>query len=160
MDTQAYNKAKEALKKGDYGTAERYFKVALDSTHQHIGLVNDGQYNNLQSCYGLAMVLNSNQDGLLLCREAASNEQFNGDVFLNLACAELVNNNRKRAVEVIQHGMKIDPHHARLRRACSKIGCRIKFCFSFLPREHFLNRIFGRLRRIPAQEFTADSFLF
>lgn len=160
MDKQSYNSAKDALKKRDHETAERYFKAALDSTHEHVGLSNDGQYNDLLSYYGLTMVLNSNENGLLLCREAASNELLNGDVFLNLACAELASNNRKRAIEVIQLGMKIDPYHARLKRACSRIECRKKSCFGFLPREHFLNRFFGRLMRRPEQEFTADSFLF
>ena len=159
MDKQAYNSGKDALKKRDYETAERYFKAALDSTHQHIGLANDGEYNNLLSFYGLILALNSNENGLLLCRDAASNELLNGDVFVNLACAEMANNNRKRAIDAIQLGLKIDPHHARLKRACYRIGCRKKCCFGFLSREHFLNRFFGRLMRRPEQEFTAESFL-
>ena len=160
MDKQAYKSAKDALKTGNYKTAERYFKLALDSTHEHIGLSNDGQYHRLQSYYGLTLVLNSNENGLSLCREAANNELLNGDVFLNLACAELANNNRKRAIEVIQHGIKIDPDHARLKQACTKIECRKKCCLSFLPREHFLNRFLGRLMRRSQQEITADNLLF
>jgi hypothetical protein len=160
MDKQAYKSAKNALKKGDYEAAERDFKIALDSTHEHIGLSNDGQYNRLQSYYGLTLVLNSNEKGLSLCREAACNELLNGDVFLHLACAELANNNRKHAIEVIQHGMKIDPDHARLKRACAKIECRKKCCLGFLPREHLLNRILGRLRRRSGQEITADNLLY
>ena len=160
MDKEAYNSAKEALKNRDYETAERHFKAAFDSTHQHIGLANDGQYNNLLSCYGLAQVLNANEHGILLCREAASNELLNGDVFLNLACAEMASDNRKRAIEAIQLGMEIDPHHARLKHACSRIGCRKQCCFGFLARNHFLNRFFGRRMRRPKQEETADSFLY
>lgn len=71
MDKQAYKRAKDALKKGDY--------------------------------------------------EAASDEHLNGDVFLHLACAELAYNNRKRAIEMIQLGMKIDPCHVRLKRACTRM---------------------------------------
>lgn len=160
MNKQAYKSAKDALKKGDYEAAERDFKLALDSTHEHIGLSNDGQYNRLQSYYGLTLVLNSNENGLSLCREAACNELLNGDVFLNLACAELANSNRKRAIEVIQLGIKIDPDHARLKRACAKIECRKKCCISLLPREHLLNRFLGRLRRRSRQELTADSLLY
>ena len=160
MDKQAYNSAINALRNRDYETAERHFKTTLDSTHQHIGLANDGEYNNLLSFYGLTQVLNSNENGILLCRDAASDELFNGDVFLNLACAELASNNRKRAIEAIQLGMKIDPNHARLKHACSRIECRKKFCFGFLPREHFINRFSGRLMRRSKQELTADSFLY
>ena len=160
MDKQAYNSARDALKTGDYEAAEQDFKTAFNSTHQHIGRSNDGRYNSLQSYYGLTLVLNSKENGLLLCREAASNEQLNGDVFLHLACAELANSNRKRAIEVIQLGLRIDPDHARLKRACVKIECRKKCCISFLPREHFLNRFLGRLRRRSGQELTAKSLLY
>ena len=148
MDKEAYNSAKEALKNRDYETAERHFKAAFDSTHKHVGLANDGQYNN------------ANEHGILLCREAASNELLNGDVFLNLACAELASDNRKRAIEAIQLGMERDPHHARLKHACSRIGCRKQCCFGFLARNHFLNRFFGRLMRRDKQELTADSLLY
>jgi len=160
MDKQAYKSAKDALKKRDYEAAERSFKLALDSTHAHIGLSNDGQYNRLQSYYGLTQVLNANETGLSLCRQAANNEQLNGDVFLNLACAELANSNRKRAIEVIQLGIKIDPDNAQLKRACAKIECRKKCCLAFLPRENLLNRFLGRLRRQSGQEVTAYSLLF
>ena len=160
MDKQAYKSAKNALKKGDYEAAERDFKVALSATHEHIGLSNDGQFNRLLSYYGLAQVLNSNESGLALCREAACNELLNGDVFLNLACAELANNDRGRAIEVIQLGRKIDPKHARLKRACAKIECRKKCCLVFLSRENLLNRLLGRLRRRSVQELTADSLLY
>ena len=161
MDTQAYKNGKDALKAGDYKAAEHAFKIALDSVHEHIGLSNDGQYNNVKSYYGLAQVLNSNEHGLLLCRDAASNEQLNGDVFLNLACAELESNNRKRAIDVIQHGTKIYPDHDRLKHAYAKIECRHNCCLVFLSREHILNRLLGRLRRRSGQApLTAHSLLY
>lgn len=147
MDKKTYKKAKEALKAGDYKAAEQAFKTTLNSVHQHIGLANDGQYNKVLSYYGLAQVLNANEQGLLLCREAASYETLNGDVFLNLACAELESDNRKLAIDVVQHGIKIYPGHRKLKRACARIECRKKSCLGFLPREHILNRVLGRLIR-------------
>ena len=160
MDTLAYRNAKDALKAGDYKAAERGFKIAFDSVHKHIGRANDGQYNNVQSYYGLALVLNSNEQGLLLCRDAASNEQLNGDVFLNLACAELESDNRKRAIDMIQLGLKVDPGNEQLNHACARMECRKKCCIRFLPREHRLNRILGRLRRRPGPALTVHSLLF
>ena len=160
MDTQAYQNAKNALKAGDYKAAERAFKIALDTTDEHIGLSNDGQYNNVQSYYGLVQVLNSNENGLLLCRDAASNERFDGDVFLNLVCAELESNNRKRALDAIQQGIKIDTCHVQLKRACAMLDCRKKCCIGFLPREHRLNRFLGRLMRRPGPEITIHSLLY
>jgi TolA-binding protein len=155
MDTQAYQNAKDALKAKDYKAAERAFKLALDSVEEH-----DEQYNSVLSYYGLAQVLNSNKNGLLLCRDAASNEVFEGEVFLNLACAEWESNNRKRAVDAIRHGVKIDADNKQLNRACAKLDCRRRCCFSFLPRSHKLNRFFGRLFRRPSPETTVHNLLY
>ncbi len=155
MDVQAYKNAKDALKAKDYKAAERAFKIALDSAGEA-----DEQHNRLLSYYGLAQVLSSNKNGLLVCRDAASNEVFDGEVFLNLACAELHSNNRKRAIDAIQHGIKIDANHERLNLACAKLDCRQRCCFSFLPRDHRINRLFGRLRRRPEQELTVHDLLY
>jgi len=155
MDSQSYQNAKDALKAEDYKAAERAFKVALDSIEE-----NDEYYTNVQSYFGLTQVLNSDNNGLLLCRDAASNEMFDGYVFLNLACAEWESGNRKRAIEAIRHGIKIDADHHQLNNACSKLGCRKRCCFSFLARSHKLNRLFGRLMRKSGQELTVHSLLY
>lgn len=83
MDTQTYRNALELLKQQDYKAAQRVFKKILQSLDEH-----DDQYNIVLSAYGLSQVLNSNKNGLLLCRDAAGNECFDGEVFLNLAGAE------------------------------------------------------------------------
>ncbi len=155
MDAQAYQNAKDALKAEDYKAAQRAFKVALDSidaSHEY--------YNNIKSYYGLVQVLNADENGLLLCRDAASNEMLDGYVFLNLACAEWESGNRKRAVDAIQHGIKVDADHKQLGRACVKLGCRKKCCFSFLDRDHGLNRFVGRFMRRADQKITVHELLF
>lgn len=155
MDAQACENAKQALKAQDYKAAERAFKIALDSIDK-----SNEHYNNLQSYYGLSQVLNSNNNGLLLCRDAASSEIKDGQVFLNLACAEWHGNNRKRAIDAIQHGIKIDASNERLNHACTLLDCRRKCCFSFLPRGHKFNRFFGRLFRRSEPEVTVHGLLF
>jgi len=155
MDTQSYQNAKELLKAQDYRAAERAFKKVLDSIDEH-----DRQYHTVQSYYGLAQVLNGEENGLLLCRDAAGSEVADGQVFLNLACAELHSDNRKRAVEAIQHGMKVDADNPVLKGACAKLDCRTRCCFNFLPRGHAINRFFGRLRRRPVPEVTVHDLLF
>jgi len=155
MDTQAYQNAKDLLKREDYKAAERSFKIAFDSIDEH-----DENYNTVLSYYGLAQVLISNKNGLLLCRDAASNEVFEGEVFLNLACAEWHCENRKRAIDAVRHGIKIDANNERLNHACAKLDCRRKCCFNFLPRSHKFNRLFGRLRRRPTPVLTVHSLLY
>ena len=155
MDVQAYQDAKDALKKKDYKAAERAFKKTLESIDE-----NTEQYNGVLSGYGLTQVLNSDKNGLLMCRDAASNEVFDGEVFLNLACAEWHSDNRKRAVDAVRRGVKIDPDHKQLNRACAKLDCRKKCCFSFLPRGHKLNRLFGKMLRRPGAMTTVHSLLY
>ena len=155
MDTEAYQDAKEALKAQDYKASERAFKKALDSIDEH-----DELYNCVLSYYGLSQVLNSKANGLLMCRDAASNEVFHGEVFLNLACAEWYSDNRKRAIDAVRHGIKIDADNTQLNRACAKLDCRRKCCFSFLPRSHRVNRLFGRLFRRETPAVTVHNLLY
>lgn len=155
MDTQAYINAKDALEAKDYKAAERAFKLVLDSMNEH-----DDLHNSVQSYYGLSQVLNENIDGLLLCRDVASNEVFDGDVFLNLACAEWHSYNRRRAIDAIRHGIKIDAEHKQLNHACARLDRRKRCCFGFLPRSHRLNHFFGRLFRRPVPMLTVHSLLY
>jgi len=155
MDVQAHHNAKDALKAKDYKAAERAYKKTLESIDEHAEL-----YNSVLSGYGLTLVLNSDKNGLLMCRDAASNEVFDGEVFLNLACAEWHSDNRKRAVDAVRRGVKIAPDHTQLNRACAKLDCRKKCCFSFLPRGHKLNRLFGRMLRRPGAMTTVHSLLY
>lgn len=155
MDTQADQNAKDALKAQEYIVAERYFKLVLDSIDEH-----HEQYNSVLSYYGLSQVLVSNNNGLLLCREAAGNEVVEGDVFLNLACAELESGNRKRAIDALHHGVKIDADNKKLKRACTVLDCRKKYLFSFLPRNNKLNQLVGRMLRRTTPEITAHSLLY
>lgn len=155
MDTQAWQNAKAALKAQDYKAAERAFKKVLESIGEH-----DELHNSVQAFYGLSQVLNGNNHGLLLCRDAASNEVFDGEVFLNLACAEWHCNNRKRAIVAIRHGVKIDADNERLNHACARLDCRKKSCFSFLPRSHKMNRLFGRLFRRSGPMLSVHNLLY
>lgn len=155
MDEKAYQVAQDAMKDKDYKAAERALRTVLKSVDEH-----HERYNVLLSAYGLTQVLVNQSNGLLLCREAASNEVFDGEVFLNLACAEWHAGNRKRAIDAIRHGIKIDPDNRSLNRACAKLDCRRKCCFGFLPRGHRMNRLFGRLFRRPSVPHTVHSLLY
>lgn len=155
MDTLSYQNAANSLRVKDYRAAERAFRKTLDS-------ISEGhkQYYKVLSCYGLSQVLNDNDNGLLLCRDAASNEMIDGDVFLNLACAEWYCDHRKRAVEAVRHGIKVDASNVQLNRACAQLDCRKKCLFSFLPRSHKLNQLFGKLVRRRAPVTTVHMLLF
>lgn len=160
VDSSTLEEAYALLRSQDYKAAERAYKKVLEVMDEH-----DDKYNLVLSAYGLSQVLKgddpaSKQNGLLLCRDAANNESIDGDVFLNLACAEWYCHNRKRVIDALRQGIKIDAEHQRLNNACLKLGCRKRCCFNFLPRSHKFNRLIGRLFRRPEQELSVHQLLF
>ena len=155
MNQQAYENGIDAIKAEDYAGAARDFEACLGSIDEH-----HEQYNKVASYLGLSQVLVSNPNGLLLCRDAGSSEVLEGRVFLNLAIAEWRSGNRKRAIDALHRGCKIDADHAKLREACLLIDKRKKPVLEFLPREHFLNGALGRLFRRKEEGLSVSSLLY
>jgi hypothetical protein len=155
MNKESYDKGRISLMAKDYKAAKREFLEALNSIDDHHEF-----YNKIASYLGLAQVLTSDRNGLLLCRDAASSGVIEGDVYLNLACAEWCANNRKRAVEAINRGREIDVTHQQLVRASTLIDSRRRSILPFLSREHFLNRSLGRMMRKNRGELTVHMLLY
>ncbi|MDH5611656.1 MAG: hypothetical protein OEY66_04265 [Gammaproteobacteria bacterium] len=155
MNDEMYKKGLQALEDRDYNAAARDFEVVLNDLDEH-----DEYYNKVASYVGLAQVLISNRNGLLICRDAASNEVLDGTVFLNLACAEWQCHNRKRAIDAIRRGCKIDTEDMRLQRAGAILDNRKRSIFQYLPRTHSLNRFFGRLFRQSSDYVDVHSLLY
>jgi hypothetical protein len=156
MKIESFDKGCEALQAQDYRAAVREFRKAMQSIDEQHEL-----YNKVASYLGLAQVLTSDLNGLLICRDAASTESEDGDVFLNLACAEWHIENRERAVDAIMRGRRIDVRHAQLDRVSQLLDSRRRSIFPFLPRQHLLNRTMGRLmRRRAADELTVHALLY
>ncbi len=155
MNTELFDKACAAFKAKDYKAAERAFKEVMKSLDEHHVF-----YNRAASHLGLAQVMISDRNGLLLCRDAASSETVDADVFLNLACAEWHTENRKRALDAVMRGRKIDATHEQLVSACMLIDSRRRNVFPFLSRQHFLNRMAGRMMRRAQPEITVHNLLY
>ncbi|MCW9012678.1 MAG: hypothetical protein OQL06_02750 [Gammaproteobacteria bacterium] len=122
--------------------AVKSFQLAYESVGQY-----DIYHNKYASFCGYARVLNNDRGGLELCRDVARNEIHDGDVLLNLARVEWHYRNRKKAVMALQQGLKIDNRHPGLGRMREKIGYRSRQPLSFLPRQHSLNNMIGKLFR-------------
>lgn len=155
MNNESFDKGREALKVKDYKAAERAFKQAMESVDERHDL-----YNRIISYLGLAQVLISDTNGLLLCRDAASSESVDGDIFLNLACAEWHCENRKRALDAVMRGCEIDASHGQLARACMLLDSRRHKAFPFLSRQHVLNRAAGRLMRRARGDISVHNLLY
>jgi len=142
MNEASYKKGRDSLLTEDYKAARREFAETLNSIGEHHQL-----YNRIISYLGLAQVLTSDRNGLLLCRDAASFEAVEADVYLNLSCAEWHVDNRQRAVEAINLGRQVGAGHQQLERASVLIDSRRRNALPFLRREHVLNRWLGRMMR-------------
>ncbi len=130
------------LRESDISSALQKFKYAFRMSPR-----DDFYYNKYASFYGLTRVLNGDSDGVEQCRYAVSREDFDGDVYLNLAYAEWHMNSRQRSVDVLQKGLEIDEHHPGLNKLKQRLGDRQITMFQCIPRNSFLNRALGRLSR-------------
>ncbi|HEY9198683.1 MAG TPA: hypothetical protein VIR60_04890 [Gammaproteobacteria bacterium] len=140
-----------SYRQGDLKTALQCFKSACQATADtHI-------YAHLYlSSLGLVQVLLNDLSGLNLCRRAAAEESRRGEVFENLARAELKLGHRKQACDALRRGLKVDRANPSLRALREEIGVRRTPVLRFLDRDNPLNRVLGKLtyrspRRRPAQ---------
>lgn len=155
MNTVVFENGLDAMRAQDYKGAVRDFEKAVNSIDEH-----HVQYNRIASYLGLARVLINDESGLLLCRDAASNEMANGDIFLNMACAEWHCENRKRAIDAINKGLDIEPDHHQLQQVMSKFDSRKRSIINFLARDHPFNRILGRILRSGSEKLTVHALLY
>ena len=107
----------------------------------------DFYHNKYASYLGLTLVLTGDLAGVELCRVVASDETFDGDVFLNLAYVEWFMQNRQRSVYVMERGLRVDRQHPGLNKFKQCIGERRHQAINFIPRNNFLNVALGKLVR-------------
>ena len=81
-----------------------------------------------------------------LCEEAARQEFFNPELYLNLAKVYLRFGRRSEALRYLRRGQMIDPGHREIQSAISSLGKRKLPIVPFLPRRHPVNRALGSAR--------------
>jgi len=119
-------------------------KLSAAANAKSSGEVSSLMYSYLG--YGLAKFKNKRREGLALCEHAVKVEFYQPENQLNLARTLLLNGNRKRAIEAVDRGLKIDGDHEELLEFKREMGSRRLPVFGFLHRDNFLNVFFGRLR--------------
>ena len=123
--------------------AARSFNLAYESVDK------SNIYHNKYASYcGLSKVLSGDIQGLYMCRAAAKRESLDGDVYLNLARAELFLKNRKNTIITLKKGLKLDNRHPGLRLIRQQLGVRKRSPLPFMPRTHQLNKTLGKLMRV------------
>ena len=105
--------------------------------------------------YALARTEGDVHRGLRFCRRAIKMEFYQPENYLNLARTHLLAKEPALAFRAIDRGLGFDPQHHDLLALREEIGERRPPVLPFLSRNHFFNRLFGRLRHDLAGPLTA-----
>jgi tetratricopeptide (TPR) repeat protein len=82
--------------------------------------------------------------GIELCREALVVDAENPVHYLNLARIHLVTGKKGEALAVLREGMSVE-ENGEILALLNRLGTRKPPVLSFLSRDHFLNKILGRI---------------
>lgn len=138
----AFSEGISSLESRDVDRAVACFSSALAS-------VNDRHpnYRRYISYYGVARVLQGQEDGIKFCRSAIADRNRDGDLYMNLARVEWFLKNRRNTVLALQEGLKRDANHQGLALMWMRIGERKRKPVFFLPRGNLVNKMIGCLLR-------------
>ena len=94
----------------------------------------------------LAMVHRKFKEAVELCKRAIDLEFYNGDHYANLARVYIAGNNRKKALETLESGLRVAPENEALRALRKEMGVRARPAVPFLDRSHPINVSLGQVR--------------
>ena len=94
----------------------------------------------------LAMVHRKFKEAVELCKRAIDLEFYNGDHYANLARVYIAGNNRKKAYETMEAGLKVAAENESLRAVRKELGVRARPTVPFLDRSHPINVSLGQAR--------------
>ena len=135
-----------AAERGDY-------EGALNLLSKVYRLVPAEKFPQGLSAYGLcvAKVEKKNKAAAEFCQKAIDLQPYEGKHWANLVRVYIGAKNRRKAVEILEKGLKKTRNDAALVQVRSDIGYRQAPYFRFLRRQHPLNKLYsrtaGRLKR-------------
>ena len=100
------------------------------------------------SYYGLcvATVRRKYGEGIKYCQVSLRSNSMDPDHRTNLAMVYLEGNDREKAIECLNAGLRLDRRNRRLNALLDRIGRRRSPVIAFLPRDNPLNVWLGKLR--------------
>lgn len=96
--------------------------------------------------YGVAKYQKQEQQGLSLCRRAVDQELYQPETYYFLARTHLLLGDRRKAFDVVERGLGVDPVHGGLKALRADLGERRRPVLPFLSRRHLFNRWLGLAR--------------
>lgn len=100
-----------------------------------------------RSYYGLCLSTTKGKmkEALKLCRKATKDEFYNYEVWFNLGKVEREAGNQHKAHKALVRALHLSPRKTEIREELESLGLRRTPMFSFLSRDHVLNRLMGRM---------------
>ncbi len=137
--TQMMTVGVAAAERGDY-------EGALKLLSNVYRLVPPDKYPQGLSAYGLSVAKaeKKNKIGADMCQKALELQPYEGKHWANLVRVYIAGKNRRKAVEVLEKGLKKTRNDAALVQVREEIKYRQAPSFSFLPRQHPLNKFYSR----------------
>lgn len=143
--------AEHLFRQGLANLDTRSYQQAAGCFQQALDLDRDGPAKPLRmkflSYLGLALTMahGRSPEAIKMCEQAARREFYDADLFCNLGIVYMRNRQRGKAFKMFQRGLALRPTHRRILAELDRHDRRTQPLFGFLPRNHTLNRIAGRL---------------
>jgi predicted Zn-dependent protease len=140
-----FRRGRGALAQRRPAAAARHFLAAM-AREREIGVLRPQM--RFLSYYGLSLAAGHKptRQAIACCEQAASTDEHDVELQLNLARAYYLAGLPTRALAVVERGLRRDPGHRGLARLLGRIDRRSPPFLPALGRDHPLNRSIGRLR--------------
>jgi len=104
-------------------------------------------YKRYVTFLGLTQVLSGDSSGLHTCYNAIETEHKDAAILTLIALAELHQNNRLRAIKILEKSLQIDPNNKNIIQIHQQMGQRKSNCVDFLNRKNPINSTLGKIKR-------------
>ncbi len=113
------------------------------------------------SYYGLCIAALRKQysDGIKYCQLSLKVQSSNPEHYENQAKIHLLARSRARAVDALFEGLSHDPDNKPINKILDEIGRRREPVISFLPRDNYLNVVFGKKRHQKFEQRRAEAMM-
>lgn len=151
----------QIISRGNDLTARGHYAAALPifiTVYKHVA---PEKYPQGLSSYGLCLsrLERKNREGVELCERAMTLQPGEALHRANLVRLYAAANNRRKAVETLEKGLRRMRPNAKLLRVRDEIGYRRSPSLRFLPRRHPLNKFFSRCAYVLATPLTMSALV-
>ena len=145
---------REKIQEAVTWTREERFEEAIEIFEDHLSNLSEGDLQDKRlaafafSYYGLcmAMVKHKYAEALKYCNISVKANFMEPEHRLNLAQVYLERDDRRKAIEHLEAGLRLEPSNRRIHKIYDEIGQRQPPAISFLSRTNPINIWLGRMR--------------